>query len=375
MRVWARRYAVRLLWAPALVLGTACTLLNPLDYLQSGSDSDSDSGGSAATDGAPINGEAASKEAATGDVGPGCAPARWSDCNATLVATSTPVGSATFGLNSSMIYFTNPERGEILSSQCTGNDCTPPKTLLSGESTPDDMAQITDSLFWTTSTAVRRAKVVGADADVPVPETVDTLNGPARIATLYPEVLWTDTSGARGLFANEPVATIWNKPSLSPAMSNGGQTTFFVSEGAVKQCVLNALGNPGAVDEVPTSTGATAMTWTSFKSTPFGASVGIVAARPFGNGSQLSVLDLPDEAGAPLVLSTEPNAVVALRATASNLYWTTSAGEFRRYSKVSAAATTVLHGLSNDTRIAVTDTEEIVLIADRGGKQVLLYIP
>lgn len=376
MRERARRSASRLLLTPALVLGVArCTLLNPLEHLQSGLDDPADG---SARDGVQDDRDTASDgdAAAVDDDGPGCGVARWPECGVMIVATPRAPGSAIFSLNDE-INFSDEETGEIWKTKCTATSCLEPTLRVSGEVAPSDMAFVSNLLLWTTPTAVRRLKIIGVDASASVPETLDTLSGPARIAATYPHVIWGDTARVRGWSVGGKLVTYLAKAGTSPWLTSN--EAFFVAEDMVKRCTFDAVGTPSKPTDMPGSMGAVAITWAPDFSDPLDLSVsplrsaGAVAALSEGSGSRLVFLDVPDDAGVPKLLTQDPSAIVSMRFGASYLYWTTTAGELRRLSKESATAATMLRGLSGDTRLDMS--ENVLLITDRGAKRVLRYVP
>ena len=365
------RVQARLFLAAALVLGAAhCSLLNPLDHLQAGFGRDG-AGDASGEDAPAANGEGGGPIDGAGgpdaDNAPGCGPARWAECGVSITATPAHLGYAVMGLGDTTIYVSDETSGEISSLQCTASGCAAPSVRVTGEDQPRELTFVSDSLLWTTRTAVRRLRVIGADAATT--ETIDSLTGTSHITSRYPNAMWTDQSGARGWALTGPVLTFWNKPASSPSL---GSDAFFISENEVKQCTFGPTGTscPGGVLAFPDSGGATAVAYTVLF-TDFMHLQAIAAAVANGTGSRLVLLDRTDDAGARIVLGDDPSAVRAFAALGPDLFWTNAAGELRRVSSNAATPMTIVHGLSGDTSIDVSSA--YVLIADRGRGQLLRY--
>lgn len=350
-------------FATAAVL-FSCTLLNPLDYLQTGADP-------------ALAQDASTPDAAVGPEGDGqatstCVPSRWSQCGVTVAAAPQKPGGVAFS-NDGSLYFTDEAAGTIHKTKCTAAGCTQPSLVASGEDAPKQLVFMADSIFWTTRTNVRRLKVLlQPDASAAI-ETMDALAGAAEMIATYPRVVWTDNRSARGWSLNGSVVTLWNKAASSPAI--GMDRIFFVSEGAIQSCawtIAQGPSCPGATGIVPASAGAHIVAWAPLL-VEFFVTRGIVAGFPNGAGSRVRLLDKTDDGGVPLWLTDEPTSVRSIGASDFYLYWTTAAGQLRRRSRDAAVITTVLEGLSGDSTIVVTNA--VVAIADRGGKQVLTYVP
>jgi hypothetical protein len=351
----------------------SCTLLNPLDHLQSGRRAGEGDASSLHEDaGAGLDAAAA----ADADDAPGCGPSRWSSCGVFVVASSAEPGDAVFASlgSSTSVFFTDRASGEVSKTACTTAGCAAPTVVASGEDAPARLAFESDSLFWTTPTSIRRLRVnVPPDGGDPSPETIDAAEGATGIIAEYPFVLWTDAKGVRGWSLSGPITKFWTKPAAYPVLSAGA---VFVSEGHVERCdwaEFGATSCPASGVALPGSQGAHALAFSSIHTDFFHPGRGLIAATDEGAGARLLVLDELDDAGAPFVLADETDRVVSIGGSSVYLYWTTSSGALRRRAKDASPVTTLLHGLSGDTSIAVSDA--LVLITDRGNGRILTLAP
>jgi hypothetical protein len=374
MRMRARRFVASLVhgsMALSLALGLAlgaarCSRLNPLLPLQSGVDRDAiDDEDGPRTDSETGTGADGEVDADV-DGGPGCGPARWSECGVTIAATTKQLGSAI--LFNGDVYFTDEGTGEVLETHCTGTECSKPVARAAGEDMPRNLAAESDSLFWTTRAAIRRLKIIPNDAATPV-DTLDTASGTADLAATYPNAAWADDAGVRA-WAASGTTSVWSKPASPLVMGNA--VVYFVSENEVKRCRLDVVGTQcqGGVAVLPGTAGATTIFHTTLFSDLFHLP-GVVAALPMGTGSRLELPERLDDAGAPIIVADDPSTVRSLAASGPFLYWTTASGELRRRAADSETVTTLLRGLSADTRIAGDDS--LIVIADRGANKLLTY--
>jgi hypothetical protein len=363
MRLTAgRRLLALAVFAPLAALD--CTLLNSLDHLQAARGGDA-----SGEDGASLEGGSGGVDS---DDAPGCGPSRWVRCGVTQVpATPLQPGDAIF-TNGAEI-FSDRGTGELFEMHCTSAGCTSPVLLVSGEDAPNRLAFMSNSLFWTTATSIRRRVILPEDGAAPA-ETLDTIEGAAQITAVYPHVIWTDAKGVRGWALQGSVVSLWTGASSSPALPPPAVATYFISQNEVKRCDWDVTG-VGPVTPIANSTNATLVDWSfvfsqvNFPS--FQPARGLLATIMHSAGARLVVLDAPDDAGAPFVLAEETSPMRAIAASSANLYWTNAAGELRRRAKDAPGVTTVLHGLSDDTSLSLSET--LVLITDRGNRRILTY--
>jgi hypothetical protein len=369
MRLRARRLVAFLALPPALVLSVArCSLLNPLEHLQSGVDRDAiaeSDGPTGDVEGGPGKDGAALADVDV-DAGPGCGPERWTECGVIVAASTKQLGSAI--VFNGDVYFTDEGTGEIGKTHCTGTECGKAIVRVTGEDMPRNLAAQSDSLYWTTRAAVRRLVIIPDDAGTPI-DTLDTASGTAEIAATYPNAAWTDDAGVRVWGLNTSLLNVWSKPASSATMASS--VVYFISENQVKRCALDVASTQcqGGVTVVGSS-GATSIFFTRLFADLFHPA-GVVTARSMGTGSRLELPERLDDAGAPIFIANDPSPVRSFAASGTFLYWTTASGELRRRAADSETVTTLLRGLSGDTHLDGNET--LIVIADRGANKLLTY--
>lgn len=355
-----------------------CTLLNPLDHLQS--DRGKPDGESAPTDDAmpSTDGGTLGDESVTADgaVAPGCPPESWSDCNAVATATALHPGGVTFGLQPESVFFTDVATGEVWELNCPAGACGAPKLVVAGENAPRGIVAMNGVLYWTTADKVRSFRyAVPDDASTGPANDFAPLSGPADIAATYPIVVWTDDDGVRGALQSGSVATIASTRATSPLVESNGKVVF-VTGGVVKACVwsIGLGGCESAPADVPGIAGATTLASGRLLAFgPFGSELPVVASVPSADGGTDIVVSDHDDAGSPLVLAHENAEVRALGSNATHIYWTTANGELRQRAAKSTLVRTLIRGLSEDTDIAVA--QDTVMIADRAGGRIVRVTP
>lgn len=368
MRVRRLRKPFGLVGLVALVGLASCTLLNPLDYLQAGRDAED--GGAAAPD-ARATGDAAS----VGDSGPelpGCGPDRWSTCGVGVVSSGGRPGGAVFvALGSTVsLYATDVAAGTITKATCTASGCEAPSVFLTGETSPEHIAYSSGTLAWTTPKALRRLAIApSTDAGA---TTFDTLSGSSDVTAEYPSVAWTDDTGAHACNINQcQRVTLGSGPARSPVVTGG---FWFVAGNAIQHDAWNGFDTSApAPSPIPGTGGAGLVAKGALYGGGFDGRVGVVATlRRDGGATDVVVADLPDDAGAPVVIATEEEAVVSIATTSAYVYWTTPSGLLRRLAKDAKQVTTVLHGLGKETSLAVS-AAGLLAIVDRGAGAVLTF--
>ena len=377
MRSTARRRRVALTAVFATVV-LNCGLINPLDHLQGGrGDADVDVDAAVGADGESPGVDGGAEGSSVVDADGPCSRSPWTDCGVVIVATPQDPGDAVFGLSTGAVHFTDTATGEVSTATCTSDACTTPTLVVGGEDRPRRMAFASDSLYWTTTTAMRRLRIYGPPDAAPTPvETLDTLQGETELIGTWqnPYVFWTDEKGARGRHAVGDVATLSSAPSSSPSISPKG--AMFVSGGEAKVRTWDLTGL-GPMSTVANSAGVVRVGWSVVMLGAIFEVFGVVGAFPqeAGAGTRLLLLDKVDDAGAPLVLANEASAVRSFVGTGDALYWTNDAGELRRRANDSNVVKTLLRGLSSNTSLRGTKETSSILITDRGSKKILLYTP
>lgn len=350
-----------------LIVATApsCTLLNSLDYLQSGRDEDPTSpaaDGSVATPGSepdPV-------------VLPGCGPGDWPTCGVTSVARGGKPGGAVFvhlGPTVSL-YFTDEGSGTVSNAICSTSACDAPSVLVSGEDEPRKIAHMSGMLAWTTRSAVRRLKIAPKD-DAGV-ATIAAITGTSDIVGEYPYFAWTDDKGAHAYHqADTASKTLSTSLAQSPAIL---KCFYFVADDAVQENRWDGYDRPPATAPLPGTRGAELVTPATFYAQWGKGSAGLVATVRRDGGTALVVADSLDDAGAPRLLTLEEEPIRAVVTTATYVYWTTASGLLRRQLKDSVQVATVLHGLSGETSLAVSP-EGLLAVVDRRRGEILTYAP
>jgi hypothetical protein len=337
-----------------------CGLLNPLDYLQSGRPDD------------------AGPESSPGDVDaevlPGCPREKWADCGATIVrsgTTPTVVGadSLTGSGSDRRVFFGEAETGTLFELSCAGETCDPPVPIVSGEGEPLTIAYGGGSLFWATASEVRRA-TLGPDGAVA--ETIDTTSGPTALSAAYPYAAWSDANGVRAFhFVGAVSPSLFTGASSSVLLSR--TALFFVAGGEVHTCALTDSPprcTPTRVSGV--SGGDLLANAEGFAKAIFLGGGGIIASVPRPTGTQLLLIEQPDDAGALPTIETERSDLRALDAFDRDIYFTTSRGELLRRTRDLAKVEVILRGLGARTSIAAAGGQ--IFIADRDQKQLVRVV-
>jgi hypothetical protein len=343
----------------------ACTLLNPLDYLQE------NAGRIDASTNEP-------RDATSEATGPGCPPERWPSCGVSILASlpSSDRPTAIATVRDSVLFAT--ESGGIYEIVCTETACGAPSARVTGEATPLRLGAVPGPFsrwaVWTTKTEVRFLDFA-EDASSTL-TTLDTVTNPRTLSVDYPVAVWSDDRGVRGIFLNgrdvAPVAS-----DVSSAVYFRKYETFFALDTELVNCAWDLNGSNACATRTSIANvrGATALAEaTGFALASSGGSRGgLVASIPSGDGFELELVEQADEGGVVPIAARDVGQLQALSGFGRDIWYTKTSGELCRRTRDVSRVDTVLRGLGARTAIAAADHR--VFVADYDGAQVLRVVP
>jgi hypothetical protein len=333
----------RALFLLALALATArCSLVNPLDYLQGGRDSDA----------APT---APSVEAGEP---PGCPPERWSECGVTvLYEGGAPTALTANGLHR-RVWFSVADT--IYEVRCTQGTCSAPWVWATGQDPVRFLSIEWNWLYWTTGDRVRRI-LVGSSRDAGEPvETVASAADPTALFGNYPISLWSDVAGISGWREWEDGGVYRYSPMRASTLLVVALRMFFLSEGELFTCTFGSsdLSECNGTTPLAAGRGAHLLAYASDSSNPDAG--GLIASVPRDGGTALVLVE---QAGA--VLAEERSEIQALAAFGKDVYYTTTSGELRRRTLDVPTIVPVLRGLGPGTALAAGEREVFIASPER----------
>jgi hypothetical protein len=327
-----------------------CTVFNPLDHLQEGV-------------GREDAASAPTMDGATPDQGPGCPPAQWSACGATVVVDSGMPGTIAADPVNDRVFYGDFATGDVIEMRCPDASCTITATLATGETTPLRVDFGWRWVYWTTPTEVRRLDLLGYDGGAKA-ATVASAADPRALSADTFFVVWSDSAGIH-MWNHNAQQEFAGPPEPARVLLSRYPDLFFVVGGELRRCLYDThaparpcISPPVGILDV--GEGGLLARADGFRA---GDAGGLVATRTGPDATEIVLAEQRD-AGAFPVLARAAT-IQALGAYDREIYFTTKSGELVRRSRDRLAAETILRGLGPRTAVVVLARQAFVADPDR----------